>query len=82
MKTAEDLAWYIDGNSSCEYGTEIDYVEILPIIKQFESEIRKDQVNKCAKAFKDVRVGYDWGGLQELRNAGRKAILNTIKEDI
>ncbi len=43
MKTAEEIAGYIDERSSSEYGSEIDFVDILPIIRGFEKEIRADE---------------------------------------
>ena len=73
MKTAKEVHEWIGETIGCNFTNQDELIE--GFLSNWEKEIRKDQVNKCAEAVRNIeRYSID-------RLDCEKAIQNTIKED-
>ncbi len=85
MKTAHELMSKLD--QLARRNGNLNNNDILKEIQQFEKEIRKDQVNKCAEAMRNVSPSkiYGcavWGGDIKDMNRHEKFMIEAITKTI
>lgn len=86
MKTAEEIAKLIINSTTHSLKNTVPYEALFAVcidyIKEFESYIRKDQVNKCVDAVKECQRFYcSMTSTHVERIEVIQEIQNTIKED-